>query len=115
MPSWLVQDLQSAWQLFGSYHLNILLVVVPFGLLSGALRWHPIIIFTFNFLAVIPLESLSSYGLESLALRLRPIPSGLLTSVLGSATEIIVKTALLLSIFIRSDLLSDKYCRSTKK
>lgn len=91
VPSWLAKDLQDVWQLLGSDYINILLVIGPFGLLSGALSWDPVARFTLSFLTIIPLHNLVSYASEELALSLGPTLGGLLNAILGSATELIVR------------------------
>ena len=103
------------WQLLRSNYVNVLLVVVPFGLLSGALSWDPVVRFTLNFLAIIPLQSLMSYASEELSLSLGQILGGLLNTVLGSATELIVRLALSSPSSHRSDLLLGKYFRLRSK
>lgn len=113
--SWLAKDLQSVWQLLGSRYTNILLVIMPFGLLSGALNWHPIARFILNFLAIIPLQSLISSAMDELALFLGQVLGGLLNTILGTATELIVRMAFISLSSNRSDLFSGEHCRPKSK
>ena len=103
---WPARDLQNVWELLRSSYINFLLILVPFGLLSGILNWHPMARFTLNFLATIPLQSLTSNASEGLALSLGQILGGLLNTILGSATELIVSSPVSSPSSNRPDLLS---------
>ena len=52
------------WLTLTSNYVNILLVFVPLGIISGALGWNPNAVFCLNFLAIVPLASLLSFATE---------------------------------------------------
>ena len=58
------------WEVLKSNYVNVLLVFVPLGIISGALGWNPTTTFILNFLAIIPLASLLSFATEEVAVPL---------------------------------------------
>lgn len=70
--------------------VNILLILVPVGILCGALKIEPTIIFILNFLAIVPLAYLLSFATEEIADRLGHVAGGLLNATFGNAVELIV-------------------------
>jgi len=87
VPSSPLQDLRTI--LFSAY-INVLLLFVPFALLSGALGWPSSTVFATNFFALMPLASLLSYSTEELSKRVGRTTAGLLNVTFGNATELIV-------------------------
>ena len=79
-------------QTLTSNHVNVLLVFVPLGIVSGAVGWSPTATFILNFLAIIPLASLLSFATEELSARLGETLGGLLNASFGNAVELIVRT-----------------------
>ena len=79
------------WQTLTSNYVNVLLVFVPLGIISGAVGWSPTATFVLNFLAIIPLASLLSFATEELALKLGQTLGGLLNATFGNAVELIVR------------------------
>ena len=75
--------------LFSSY-LNVLLVFLPFALISGAQEWSPNIVFTTNFITLMALSSLLSFATEELSKTVGQALGGLLNVTFGNATELIV-------------------------
>jgi Ca2+:H+ antiporter len=77
--------------LFSSY-INMLLIVLPFALVSGALEWSPTIVFATNFFALIPLASVLSFATVGLTTSkaVGQVIGGFLSITLGNATELIV-------------------------
>jgi Ca2+:H+ antiporter len=73
-----------------SNYVNVLLVFLPLGILSGALGWDAILTFVFNFLAIIALASLLSFATEELSKKVGQTIGGLLNASFGNATELIV-------------------------
>jgi Ca2+:H+ antiporter len=73
-----------------SNYVNVLLVFLPLGILSGALGWNAVLTFVFNFLAIIALASLLSFATEELSVRVGQTIGGLLNASFGNATELIV-------------------------
>ncbi|KAI9800253.1 MAG: hypothetical protein M1833_003367 [Piccolia ochrophora] len=81
--------------LFNSW-INVLLIAVPAGLIVNYLHVDPVVIFTVNFIAIIPLAALLSYATEEIALRVGETLGGLLNATFGNAVELIVS---LLALF----------------
>jgi Ca2+:H+ antiporter len=75
--------------LFHSY-VNILLVFVPIGLLTGYFEQGPVTVFATNFLAIIPLAALLAFATEELANKVGQTIGGLLNATFGNAVELIV-------------------------
>lgn len=75
--------------LFSTY-VNVLLVFVPFAVLSDFYEWPPAVEFSTNFLALIPLALLLSFATKELTIRVGSIAGGLLNITFGNATELIV-------------------------
>jgi Ca2+:H+ antiporter len=73
-----------------STHINVLLVFVPFAVLSDFLNWSSAVIFAMNFLALIPLALLLSFATKELTKRVGSTAGGLLNTTFGKATELIV-------------------------
>jgi Ca2+:H+ antiporter len=71
-------------------HVNIMVVLVPVGILSGLLGWSPTAIFVLNFLAIIPLASLLSTATEQLSMEVGDTLGGLMNATFGNAVELIV-------------------------
>jgi Ca2+:H+ antiporter len=81
--------------LFSSY-VNVLLIFLPLGIVSGALGWSAPLTFVFNFLAIIALASLLSFATEELSKKVGQTVGGLLNASFGNATELIVSIVALL-------------------
>lgn len=77
-------------QTLTSNYVNILLVFVPLGIVSGAVGWGATPTFILNFLAIIPLASLLSFATEELSAKLGQTLGGLLNATFGNAVELIV-------------------------
>jgi Ca2+:H+ antiporter len=75
--------------LFSGY-INLLLIFLPFALLSGALERSPTVVFVTNFFALMPLASLLSFATEELSKTVGQGIGGLLNVTFGNATELIV-------------------------
>ncbi|OKL59334.1 hypothetical protein UA08_05390 [Talaromyces atroroseus] len=78
------------WATLASNYVNLLLVFVPLGIVSGVLQWSPATVFTLNFLAIIPLASLLSFATEELAAVMGQTLGGLMNATFGNAVELIV-------------------------
>ena len=74
---------------FGSW-INILLVFVPVGIAVEYAGVNKVAVFIINFLAIIPLAAILSYGTEELALYIGEVLGGLLNASFGNAVELIV-------------------------
>ncbi|CAG8584931.1 10515_t:CDS:2 [Acaulospora morrowiae] len=73
-----------------STKLNILLILLPFGIASHYLRFDDTIIFSINFLAIIPLAKLLELATEGVSRRVGQAFGGLLNATFGNAIELIV-------------------------
>ncbi len=73
-----------------SNYVNVMLIFLPFGIISGALGWTAPLTFVFNFLAIIALASLLSFATEELSKKVGQTIGGLLNASFGNATELIV-------------------------
>ncbi|KAF8254057.1 Calcium/proton exchanger [Wilcoxina mikolae CBS 423.85] len=73
-----------------SNYVNVLLVFVPIGIVSGVVGWNPTAVFILNFLAIIPLAALLSFATEELALEVGETLGGLMNATFGNAVELIV-------------------------
>lgn len=78
------------WKILKTNYVNVLLVFVPLGIVSGMVGWSPTMIFCFNFMAIIPLASLLAFATEELAVPLGQTIGGLLNATFGNAVELIV-------------------------
>ncbi|KAE8554803.1 hypothetical protein TMatcc_005656 [Talaromyces marneffei ATCC 18224] len=75
--------------IFNSY-INVLLVLVPVGIALNYTSVSRTAVFVVNFLAIIPLAAMLSYGTEEIALRTGETLGGLLNASFGNAVELIV-------------------------
>ena len=82
--------LHTSWQVLISNYVNVLLVFVPLGIISGALHWNPTVVFILNFFAIMPLASLLSFATEELSVPLGQTLGGLMNATFGNAVELIV-------------------------
>ncbi|KAF2110581.1 Sodium/calcium exchanger protein-domain-containing protein [Lophiotrema nucula] len=78
------------WKTLASNYVNVLLIVVPFGIIAGALKWNPTAVFVLNFVAIIPLAALLSFATEELSAKLGQTLGGLMNATFGNAVELIV-------------------------
>jgi Ca2+:H+ antiporter len=79
-----------SWLVLTSNYVNVLLVFVPLGIISGAMGWNPTAVFCLNFFAIIPLASLLSFATEELSAKLGETIGGLMNASFGNAVELIV-------------------------
>jgi len=70
--------------------LNVLLIFIPFGILSAILNMNDTSIFLCNFIAIIPLAKLLGFATEELSLRTSETLGGLLNATFGNAVELII-------------------------
>ena len=82
------------WQTLASNYVNVFLVFVPLGIISGNVGWSPTATFILNFLAIIPLASLLSFATEELSVKLGQTLGGLLNATFGNAVELIVRISI---------------------
>ncbi|RHZ59385.1 calcium/proton exchanger [Aspergillus thermomutatus] len=84
------QVMHLTWETLVRDYVNVLLVFVPLGIVSGALHWDSTVVFSLNFLAIIPLASLLSFATEELAATMGQALGGLMNATFGNAVELIV-------------------------
>ena len=87
---WPMFTAHKTMQVLGSNYVNILLVFVPAGIITGAVGANPTAVFILNFLAIVPLASLLSFATEELAAKLGQTLGGLMNATFGNAVELIV-------------------------
>lgn len=75
--------------LFNSW-INVLLIFAPAGIATHFAGVNPTVVFVLNFIAIIPLAALLSYGTEEIALYFGEVTGGLLNASFGNAVELIV-------------------------
>lgn len=90
---WPASFIRRTYQTLASNPVNVLLVFVPLGIVSGAVGWSPTATFILNFLAIIPLASLLSFATEELSVKLGQTLGGLLNASFGNAVELIARTS----------------------
>lgn len=100
---WPSNTLFLTYKTLGSNYVNVFLVFVPLGIISGIGKWDQTTVFILNFLAIIPLASLLSFATEELSAKLGQTLGGLLNATFGNAVELIV-----FSIDLFSPLAADK-------
>jgi hypothetical protein len=83
--------LKATWK---SSTTNYLLPFLPLGIVAESLEWSSPAIFVFNFLAMLPLASLLSYGTEEVSKSVGPTVGGLLNATFGNLVEMIVRHTL---------------------
>lgn len=88
---WPFKVFHLTWEIFKTNYVNVLLVFVPIGIIAGLLDWSPVLQFTLNFVAIIPLASLLAFATEELAVPLGQTLGGLLNATFGNAVELIVR------------------------
>lgn len=101
LTKWLKKAAYLTWRLLASNYANVLLVFVPLGIISGNVGWSPSVVFTLNFLAIIPLAALLSFATEELSAKLGQTLGGLMNATFGNAVELIVSIAALVNNEIR--------------
>lgn len=89
------QDFKAIFGLiFGSW-MNVLLICLPVGWLSGLLGWGSIPTFLLNFFTLVPLALILGEVTEDLAVRFGDTAGGLLNATFGNVTELILSIAAL--------------------
>ena len=70
--------------------MNVLLVFVPLGFAAERAKWYPVAVWTFNFLAIIPLSALVSRISDDLSDAWGNVIGALVNATFGNAVELIV-------------------------
>lgn len=96
---WPAQAAYLTWLTLASSYVNILLIFVPLGIISGALGWSAATVFVLNFFAIMPLASLLSFATEELAATMGQTLGGLMNATFGNAVELIVSRSILFFFF----------------
>lgn len=88
-------DARAVWHMLTSSFLNILLICMPIGIWAGATGASPNLVFSTNFLALIPLALFLGEVTEDLAVRFGDTIGGLLNATFGNVVELILSIAAL--------------------
>jgi len=91
-------DLQKIKHMLTSSYLNVLLICIPIGIIAGSLPSstdHPTLIFSSNFLALVPMALILGEVTEDLAIRFGDAIGGLLNATFGNVVEMILAIAAL--------------------
>ncbi|CAD7059791.1 unnamed protein product [Tilletia caries] len=83
---------KSFWWLFTSSWLNVLMVFIPLGFLAEHLHWGALMIFVFNFLAIVPLAKLLGDCTEQVSIKLGPTLGALANATFGLIVAIVALT-----------------------
>ncbi|CAE7549364.1 VCX1 [Symbiodinium natans] len=86
---YLARECQALAHIFCS-KLMVLLVFVPLGLSAGKMELNSAWIFTFNFLAIVPLAGILGASTEAMASHTGQMIGGLLNATFGNAVEMIM-------------------------
>jgi Ca2+:H+ antiporter len=86
--------------IFGS-HINLLLLAMPFAIISHIHEWSPTYVFLLNFTAMIPLAALLGSFTEEVAAHTNQTIGGLVNATFGNAVEVVVAIQALLAGEIR--------------
>ncbi|EFN54061.1 hypothetical protein CHLNCDRAFT_36262 [Chlorella variabilis] len=78
-----------------SSYINVMLICLPIGLWAGITEANPTLIFTMNFLSLIPLALFLGEVTEDLAVRFGDTIGGLLNATFGNVVELILSIAAL--------------------
>lgn len=89
------RDVKFIWRMLSSSYLNLLLLAMPVGILGGILRAPPLLVFSSNFLALLPLALILGEITEDLAVRFGDAIGGLLNATFGNVVEMILGLAAL--------------------
>lgn len=73
-----------------SSYFNVFLVIIPVAFVASWLEWSDTVVFSLNFVAIIPLAKLLGIATEELALRTGSTVGALLNSTFGNAVELIL-------------------------
>ncbi|KAG2180033.1 hypothetical protein INT43_003820 [Umbelopsis isabellina] len=73
-----------------SSYFNVFLIIIPVAFVASWLEWSDTVVFSLNFIAIIPLAKLLGIATEELALRTGSTVGALLNSTFGNAVELIL-------------------------
>ncbi|KAJ5965336.1 hypothetical protein N7481_012050 [Penicillium waksmanii] len=76
--------------ILGESYTSYLLPFVFLGIIAGKQHWDDSLVFSLNFLAILPLASLLSFATEELAKSVGQLLGGLINATFGNAVEMIV-------------------------
>ena len=72
------------------HNANLLLILLPIGLVGGHLGWNPVAVLVINILAIIPLSAFVSSSSDKLSDHLGELVGGLINATFGNTVELIV-------------------------
>lgn len=73
------------------FSINVLLLLLPFAILSASLGWNDVLTGVLNFLTIIPLSGLVSNASDTIGDRLGELAGGLANATFGNTVELIVR------------------------
>jgi uncharacterized membrane protein SirB2 len=88
-------DAAAVWHMLTSSYLNLMLISLPIGIWAGITGANPTLVFSMNFLALIPLALFLGEVTEDLAVRFGDTIGGLLNATFGNVVELILSIAAL--------------------
>lgn len=88
-------DARAVWHMISSSYMNVMLICLPIGIWAGITEANPTLIFTMNFLALIPLALFLGEVTEDMAVRFGDTIGGLLNATFGNVVELILSIAAL--------------------
>eukprot|EP01135_Chromosphaera_perkinsii_P006855 Nk52_evm10s621 gene=Nk52_evmTU10s621 len=94
-------DLSNMVLIMKSNYVSVLLLIIPFALAGGYMKWGDNLVFALNFIAIMPLAWLLGKSTEELAIRTNQTIGGLMNATFGNAVEIIMSITALRSGLIR--------------
>lgn len=94
-PEKVISFKDSAYEIFFTSWLNVLLACVPIAIICYIGGWSSVATFVFSLLALAPLAERLGFVTEQLALHTNETIGGLLNATFGNATELIVSIAAL--------------------
>jgi hypothetical protein len=72
------------------HNANLLLILLPIGLVGGHLGWNPVAVLIINIVAIIPLSAFVSSSSDKLSVHLGELVGGLINATFGNTVELIV-------------------------
>lgn len=66
---------------------GIFLIFVPLGFIARCMEWNSLIVFTLNFLAILPMANMQFFAVEAVTLHVSPLVGGLIDAFLGKSVE----------------------------
>mmetsp|Transcript_9836 Transcript_9836/g.25120 ORF Transcript_9836/g.25120 Transcript_9836/m.25120 type:complete len:496 (-) Transcript_9836:82-1569(-) len=88
-------DFAQAKEMIMGNWVNLMLLALPFAIISHFLKWNANVVFLFNLIAIVPLALILGEVTEDLALRCGDVWGGLINATFGNVVEMILSIVLL--------------------